>query len=307
MAEFELTILGCGSATPSMRHNPACQAIEHRGKLMLIDCGEGAQLSLRRWHVKFSRLTDVFISHLHGDHFLGLPGLLSTLSLHDKGGRVRVHIFREGAELLKQIMALVSHDLPFEIEYCIIDPALDTQVLFEDKGLTVTAFRLYHRNMPCVGFRFDEKPKPRHINGEMVRFLQIPVSMLPAIKEGADFVREDGTVIPNDRLTGPADPSGSYAYCSDTVFCPAVAEAVKGVKTLYHEATYAGPDMRTLARQRGHSTAAEAAEIARMAGAERLILGHYSKRYENEDIHLAEARAIFPNTIAADEGMRIEL
>lgn len=273
---------------------------------MLIDCGEGAQLSLRRWHMKFSRLTDVFISHLHGDHFLGLPGLLSTLSLHDKGGRVRVHIFEEGADLLRRTMALVSHDLPYEIEYDIIKPSKDSQILFEDKGLTVTAFPLYHRT-PCVGFRFDEKTKPRHLDGEMAKFLQIPVSQLAAIKAGADFIREDGTVVPNERITRPADPSGSYAYCSDTMFNPAVAEAVRGVKTLYHEATYTGPDMQTLAAQRGHSTAAQAAEIARLADAERLIIGHYSKRYENAEQHLAEARAIFPNTIAADEGMRIEL
>lgn len=306
MAEFELTILGCGSATPSMRHLPACQAIEYRGKLMLIDCGEGAQLSLRRWHIKFSRLTDVFISHLHGDHFLGLPGLLSTLSLHDKGGRVRVHIFREGAELLKQTLALVSHDLPFEIEYCIIDPALDEQIVYEDKALTVRAFRLYH-SLPCVGFRFDEKPKPRHLDGELARYLQIPIKQLAAIKAGADFVKPDGTIIPNSHLTKPADPSDSYAYCSDTMFNPKVAEAVKGVKTLYHEATYAGAYMVQKARQRGHSTAAQAAEIARMAGAELLILGHYSQRYEDAEQHLTEARAIFPNTTAAEEGMRIEL
>lgn len=306
MAQFDLTILGCGSATPSLLHMPACQAIEHRGKLMLIDCGEGAQLSLRRYHIKFTRLTDIFISHLHGDHFLGLPGLLSTLSLHDKGGRVRVHIFREGAELLEHTLKLVAHELPYEIEYCIMDPNLDSQVVFEDKGLLVTAFRLYH-TLPCVGFRFDEKPKPRHLDGEMARFLNIPVKELAAIKDGADFIKPDGTVIPNSRLTRPADPSGSYAYCSDTTFHPSVAEAVRGVKTLYHEATYTGAEMTEKAHQRGHSTAAEAAQIAKMAGAERLILGHYSKRYNDVTLHLEEARAIFPNTIAAQEGMHIEL
>lgn len=270
---------------------------------MLVDCGEGAQLSLRRQRLKFSRLTDVFISHLHGDHFLGLPGLLSTLSLHEKGGKVRVHIFEAGARLMKTVLDAVCHETSFEVEYDIIPP--EGGVLLHEHGLKVTAFPLYHR-VPCVGFRFDEDPKPRHLRGDMAKFYNIPVFMLPRIKNGEDFVTDDGRVIANERLTTDADPSASYAYCSDTMYDERVAQAVQGVDVLYHEATYAS-DNAHLARERGHSTAADAAHIAAAAGASRLIIGHYSKRYNDPDLHLADARAIFPATDAADEGMRINL
>lgn len=304
MADFKVFVLGCGSAKPSVRHLPSCQAIEYRGKLMLVDCGEGAQLSICRQHLNFSRLTDVFISHLHGDHLLGLPGLLSTLSLHGKGGKVRVHIFEKGARLMHEILSTVGHETCFEIEYDILDPN-GTHVIYEDNALTVKSFPLYH-SVPCVGFRFDEKPKPRHLRGDMAKFLEIPVRELAGIKAGADFVRADGTVFTNDRLTTPADPSASYAYCSDTMFNPAVAESVRGVDLLYHEATY-GDELAVKGAERGHSTASEAAEIARLAGAKRLLIGHYSSRYNDTDELLQQARAVFPDTIAATEGMKIDL
>lgn len=304
MADFKVFVLGCGSAKPSVRHLPSCQAIEYRGKLMLVDCGEGAQLSICRQHLNFSRLTDVFISHLHGDHLLGLPGLLSTLSLHGKGGKVRIHIFEKGARLMHEILSTVGHETSFEIEYDILDPN-GTHVIYEDNALTVKSFPLYH-SVPCVGFRFDEKPKPRHLRGDMAKFLEIPVRELAGIKAGADFVRADGTVFTNDRLTTPADPSASYAYCSDTMFNPAVAESVRGVDLLYHEATY-GDELAVKGAERGHSTASEAAEIARLAGAKRLLIGHYSSRYNDTDELLQQARAVFPDTIAATEGMKIDL
>ena len=304
MADFKVFVLGCGSAKPSVRHLPSCQAIEYRGKLMLVDCGEGAQLSICRQHLNFSRLTDVFISHLHGDHLLGLPGLLSTLSLHGKGGKVRVHIFEKGARLMHEILSTVGHETSFEIEYDILDPN-GTHVIYEDNALTVKSFPLYH-SVPCVGFRFDEKPKPRHLRGDMAKFLEIPVRELAGIKAGADFVRADGTVFTNDRLTTPADPSASYAYCSDTMFNPAVAESVRGVDLLYHEATY-GDELAVKGAERGHSTASEAAEIARLAGAKRLLIGHYSSRYNDTVELLQQARAVFPDTIAATEGMKIAL
>lgn len=305
MSEFDINILGCGAATPSLRHLPSCQAVEYRGRVMIIDCGEGAQLSLRRQRLKFSRITDVFISHLHGDHFLGLPGLLSTLSLHEVGGRVRIWCFEPGIRLMRQIMDMVSHETSFEIEYHALDPA-GGQVLIDDKRLTISTFRLYHRSVPCVGFRFDEKPKGRHINGEMVRFHGVPVCRIESLRWGEDFVKEDGTVIANALLTSDADPSRSYAYASDTSYDPRVAESVRGVDVLYHEATYCD-DREAKAGERGHSTASQAARIAAEAGVGQLVLGHFSKSYDSEEQHLVEARAIFPNTIAAEEGMKIEL
>ncbi len=271
---------------------------------MMVDCGEGAQLSMRRMGLKFSRLNHVFLSHLHGDHCLGLPGLLSTLALQQKGGTVTVHTFAEGAELLGRMMDFFCREKTYNLEFNIIDPQV-RQVAWENDSLVVEAFPLRHR-VPCVGYLFREKPKPRHLRSDMAKFHNIPVSRLKDIKDGADFVTPEGVVVPNERLTTPADRSVSYAYCSDTMYMPGIAEVVKGVDLLYHEATYAD-DSAAKARERFHSTASEAARIARAADAGRLLLGHFSKAYNDEKRHLAEARAVFPATDVANEGMVIRL
>ena len=304
MDKFDLHILGCGSATPSLRHLPSCQVVNYRQRLMMVDCGEGAQLSMRRQHLKFSRLTDIFISHLHGDHFLGLPGLLSTLALQQEGGTVTVHIAEDGARLLRNIMNVLCRETSFELKYNIFDPAVGG-VLLDTHALTVTAFPLYHR-VPCCGFRFDEKPKLRHIKGDMVKFHNVPVYRLADIKAGADFVAADGRIIPNSALTTPADPSVSYAYCSDTAFDERIVPSVRGVDVLYCEATY-GDDQAHKAAPRGHSTARQAAELALKAGARRLIIGHFSKSYNDEAPLVEQARRIFPHTVAATEGMVVNL
>jgi ribonuclease Z len=279
--------------------------VDFRDKLFMIDCGEGAQSWFRRMGLKFSRLGHIFISHLHGDHVFGLPGLLSTMSLHDVQGTVTIHIFKEGAELLKSWMDFFNRQSSFEIIYDIIEPG-ERRVIYEDSGLTVETFPLYHR-IPCTGFIFREKPKARHLRGDMVKFLGIPVSQLQAIKNGADYVKPDGTVVPNDRLTTPADPSVSYAYCSDTMYDKRVARDVAGVDTIYHEATYHS-SLEATARERGHSTSLQAAVTARDAGASRLIIGHFSKRYvQGEQPLLEEAVAVFPSTVLANEGLRIDL
>lgn len=303
MADFKVNILGCGSATPSLRHMPSCQVVDHRDRLMMVDCGEGAQLAMRRMRLKYSRLNNIFISHLHGDHCLGLPGLLSTMALHDTEGTVTVHTFAEGAELFERIINFFCRERSYDLRFNIIKP--EHAVIYEDKSLTVETFPLYHR-VPCVGYIFREKPKLRHINREMVDFYKVPVAMMHSIKEGADFVLPDGTVVANERLTTPAEPAYSYAYCSDTVYNPLVAEAVKGVEVVYHEATYTDGDAEK-ARQRGHSTAGEAAKIALEAGAKKLIIGHYSKSYADESGHIADACRIFPDTIAANEGLTIDI
>lgn len=288
-----------------MRHLPSCQVIDFRNNLMMVDCGECAQLSMRRMGLKYSRLNHIFLSHLHGDHCLGLPGLLSTLALTGKdGGVVMIHTFKEGAEEFKRIMKFFCCDTPFEIQYNIIPHGAE-DIIWENDSLEVKAFPLVHR-VPTTGFIFREKPKLRHIIRDAVDFFQVPVKELHAIKSGADFVRPDGTVIANDRLTTAASPSVSYAYCSDTIYSEKVARAVEGVDTLYHEATYLDAD-RKKARERFHSTAAQAARVAEMAGVKQLVLGHYSKSYPDESGHLAEARAIFPNTLTATEGMRLPL
>ena len=303
---FKVHILGCGSATPTRRHTPSSQIIDYRGNLMMIDCGEGAQVQMRRQGLKFSRLSHIFISHLHGDHVFGLPGLVSTMALHEKGGTLTIHTFDEGIKVLKPLLDYFCRETPFEILWNEIKPG-ETMTLLDTPSLTVESFPLFHR-IPCSGFIFREKPKARHLNGELARFFNIPVRDIAAIKAGADWTRpETGEVIPNERLTTPADPSRSYAYCSDTIPSPLVATAVNGVDLLYHEATYA-EDNAHKANPRGHSTAREAGEIARMARAGRLMIGHYSKRYLDETPLVEQARESFGGeVIAANEGLVIDI
>ncbi|MCM1483735.1 MAG: ribonuclease Z [Muribaculaceae bacterium] len=303
MAKFQLNILGCGSATPTARHNPSCQVLDFRDNLLMIDCGEGAQKAMRLMGLKFARLNHIFISHLHGDHFFGLPGLIGTLSLHQRTGTLTIHMQQKGIDVMRPFIEAFAAPTTFDIVW---NPTPETGgMLLDTHALSVEAFPLHHR-VPCTGFIFREKPKPRHLKGDMVRYLDIPVSAMPAIKAGADWTSPTGEVIPNERLTSPAEPSVSYAYCSDTMFDVRVAEAVKGVDVLYHEATYAS-DKAATAAERGHSTAAEAGRIARMAGVKKLIIGHYSKRYMDLTVLLNEARAEFEATIAANEGLKIDL
>lgn len=301
MTDFCLDILGCGSASPTPFRNPSSQVIEYRGRLMMIDCGEGTQAMMRRMKLHFTRLTHIFISHTHGDHCLGLPGLLSTLALNGKTGSVTIVLPAEGVEIMRTIIGYFCREAPFEIIFQPVEG--NGGIVLDLPGLTVEAFRLYHR-VPAYGYIFREKPKQLHLRGDMVKFLNIPVAQLQHIKNGADFVKADGEIVANSRITSPADPSLSYAYCSDTMFDPRVAESVKGVDVIYHEATY-DSSLTPKAEARGHSTAAQAGRIAAMAGARLLIIGHFSKRYIDTEPLAEEARREFPAVIAAHDGMRI--
>lgn len=304
MSNFSVHYLGCGSASPTDRHQPSCQVISYRNRYYMIDCGEGAQLQFSRQHLKFQRLEHIFISHIHGDHFLGLPGLLSTMSMFDVEGTVTVHAFQEGLDILKKILDVFCREMTYTLLYEPVGHA--GGIVLDDKGITVEAFPIYHR-VPAVGYCFREKPGPRKIIGDMVEFYNVPLYKRAALKEGADFVTADGTVIPNDRLTVPPAPPASYAYCSDTKFDLRVAEAVRGVSTLYHEATYLN-DKKDKAAPRGHSTAAQAGEIASLAGAKRLVLGHYSKSYTCDEDFAREAAETFSGEIiAAREGLKINI
>ena len=303
MAKCQINILGCGSATPTLRHNPSCQVIDFRDRLFMIDCGEGAQVEMRRMKLSYQRLSHIFISHLHGDHCFGLPGLLCTMGLHQKGGKVTVCMPQQGLELFRSFVNYFCKETPFDIEFIAVPK--EGGIVYEDHALTVEAFPLYHR-VPCYGYIFREKPKLRHINGETAKFYQVPVYLMNDIRNGADFVTPSGEVIPNKLLTTDADAAISYAYCSDTVFDHRVAESVRGVDVIYHETTYADDNIDK-ALERGHSTARQAAIIAREAGARELIIGHYSKRYNDVEVMLREAKEEFDCVIAADEGMKIDL
>ena len=304
MADFELNILGCGSALPTTRHLATSQIVNLRDKLYMVDCGEGAQVQIRRMRLKFSRIGHVFISHLHGDHCFGLPGLISTLGMLGRTGDLVVHGPNGIDRFLRPILDLFCKGLPYEVRFNVIDTERH-ELVFEDRSLRVYSIPLRHR-LPCCGYLFAEKEKEAHIVREMTDFYQVPVRMMQAIKRGEDFVTPEGEVIPNARLTRPADPSRRYAYCSDTAFHPAIVPYIEGVDLLYHEATFAEQDLPR-AKETFHSTARQAAEIARMAGVKRLIIGHYSARYEDTEPLLQEAAAVFPETSLAREGMRIEL
>ncbi|MBO7610276.1 MAG: ribonuclease Z, partial [Muribaculaceae bacterium] len=271
--------------------------------LLMIDCGEGAQLEMRRMRLKFSRLNHIFISHLHGDHFFGLPGLLSTLSLLGKTGTLTIHTFADGKRLLQEWIDYFSRERTFNLEYNVIGTSSAT--IYEDDGISVRTFPLRHR-VPCVGFRIDEKPKLRHMRPEAIMQYEIPHYAIQDLREGKDFVKPNGDIIPNNVLTTDADPCRSYAYCCDTTPSKRVVKVIEGVDWMYHDATY-GDDCARQARNRYHSTAREAAIAAREAGAQNVILGHFSSRYIDESELLAQAREEFPATIVANEQMRIDL
>ena len=302
MEKFELHILGSGSALPTTRHFPTSQVVNLRDKLFMIDCGEGAQLQFRKSRLKFSRLNRIFISHLHGDHCFGLPGLISTLGMLGRTGELVVHGPKEVETYLRPIMDLFCRGMGFEVRFNPVDTCSHSLVM-EDRSLSVYSIPLKHR-IPTCGYLFAEKPKEAHIIREMTDFYQVPVRCLKDIKQGQDYVTPEGEVVPNSRLTRPAAPPKRYAFCSDTAYNRSIIPIIEGVDFLYHEATFAECDLAR-AKETFHSTARQAAEIARDAQVKHLIIGHYSARYEDLTPLLREARAVFPHTIMGKEEMVI--
>ena len=304
MEPFKVHILGCGSALPTLKHNSSAQVVELRGKLFLVDCGEGTQVLLRRSHIGFTKIGAVFISHLHGDHCFGLIGMISTFGL--LGRTAPLHIYAPAAlePMLQAQMQMFCFGLEFEVVFHTVD-TLQQKVIYEDRSLTVESIPLEHR-LPCCGFLFREKLSLPHIRRDMIDAYEIPISQINNIKNGADWVTTEGDLVPNSRLTKPADPPRSYAYCSDTRYIPTLHERLKGVNVLYHESTY-DLNRADRAQQYWHSTAHDAAVVARDAGVGRLFLGHYSARYEDEQTLLSEARAVFPESYLSDEGMSIDV
>ena len=302
---FELTILGSGSATPTLRRNPSAQVLNVSDKLYLIDCGEGTQIALRKNKIKFQRIEHIFISHLHGDHYLGLQGLLWTFGL--LGREKELHIYSPpGLEEISKLQYKLSRSkalFPLHFHSISIDkPTL----LVENSQLSISAFPLKHR-VPTLGFLFKEKEKLRHINGRLVKELNIPHFAFNQLKKGLDYINpESGEVYSFEKLTLPADPSYSYAYCSDTDYMPELADIVKNVDLLYHETTFMQKDVE-LARKTEHSTCFEAASLAKEANVKKLLMGHYSSRYDDVELMLAECKKVFENTILTDDGDIIKL
>lgn len=300
---FTINMLGCGSAKPSVRHNQSCTVLDIRNTLYMIDCGEGAQQQMQRMHLKFSRLRHIFLTHLHGDHILGLPGLLQTLSLTGHTGKVTLHTFREGIRLMDRIRQFFGYELGYELEYHTILP--EKGVVLDTDIMTVESLPLDHR-VDCVGYLFKEKPGLRHLRPDMLEYYNVPVAWRPRLKNGEDFVMTDGRVIPNSWLTRDATPPVSYAHLSDTAYKPSLTDYVAGADCMLHDSTYA-EDRRVQAAERGHSTARQAAAMAANAGVGKLLLTHFSSAYRNENVLLDEAREIFPDTVLGHEGLQIAL
>lgn len=301
--KFEVNVLGCGSAKPSPLHNPSCTVVNFRENLFMIDCGEGAQKELQRQRLKIPRLNHIFLTHLHGDHVFGLPGLLGTMALSGLEGDITIHTFEDGKKILSSIFDYFNRGLPIDVKFNVLRP--EEAIVFENDSLRVRAVPLRHK-IPAVGYVFEENPGLRHINREMCDFHGVPLWAFNKIKAGEDFVKDDGSIIDNKILTKDPSKPRSYAHISDTSYMPDLAEKIRGVDLLFHETTYLTQD-KDKAKERGHSTAAEAARIASDAGVGRLLTGHYSSRYKDDSLFLAEAKSIFPNVILGKEGLRISV
>ena len=272
--------------------------VEVRDKVLMLDCAEGTQMQLRRCRVRFTKLSHVFITHLHGDHCFGLIGMISTFGLLGRTARLHVHAPQAlGPELERQIQ-FFTHDLDFEVVFHPVDTTV-RQVVYDDRSIQVESIPLEHR-VPCCGYLIQEKPTLPHIRRDVIDAYGVPLSQVGNIKNGADFVMPDGEVIPNSRLVVPADAPRSYAYISDTRYMPGLASQLKGVNVLYHESTY-GDDHLPQSEKYFHSTARQAATVARDAGVGRLLLGHYSSRYEDERVLLNEAQEVFSNVSLTNE------
>lgn len=304
MEPFKIHILGCGSALPTLRHNPSAQVVELRGKQFMIDCGEGTQTQMRRQRIGFNKVVAIFISHIHGDHCFGLIGMLSSFGLLGRTMPLAIYAPKEFKPVLDMMLKTFCYDFDYEIQFHVVDTTKQ-QVIYEDRSLTVESIPLKHR-LPTCGFLFREKPTLPHIRRDMIDFYRIPVSQINNIKNGASWTDEEGRLIPNERLTMPADKPRSYAYCSDTSYLPALHERIAGVSCLYHESTYTTADADR-AEMYFHSTAAQAAQVARDANAGRLLLGHYSSKYDDERQLLKEAQEVFAKSQLTNEGMTIDL
>ncbi len=299
--KFELTILGCSGALPFKDRFPTAHVLNIREQLLLIDCGEGTQIQMGRFGIKRGKIKYVFISHLHGDHVFGLPGVLSSFALNNRTEPLTIF---SPPGLQEMVDAQFPYDKEkkgpgFDIHYITTDPST-SKVILETEDFTVTTIPLKHR-VPCNGYLFQEKPKARKMRKEKIEEYDIPFDKIKGIKEGNDFTLEDGAIIPHAELTTASAPPRSYAFCSDTAYTEDIIPIIKDVDLLYHEATFLQAD-KDKADLTFHSTTIEAATIAKKANAKALVVGHYSARYESLEGHLAECRSVFEETFLGKDG-----
>ncbi|MES2113402.1 MAG: ribonuclease Z [Bacteroidota bacterium] len=302
--KFEVTILGSSSATPIFNRNPTSQALNINERLYLIDCGEGTQQQMLRFDVKASRIEHIFISHLHGDHYLGLVGLLSSLHLNGRIKPLYIYCPAPLKEIIDVQLKYSETEIQYPLEYKFTD-AGKVEVLLDNQDITVTTIPLNHR-IPCTGFLFEEKKRLRKLIKEKVEQMGIPVAYFSGLKRGDDYTAPNGEVYKNDTLTIDSAEPKTYAYCSDTMYDESYFEQISKVTLLYHEATFLH-NMLDRALSTHHTTALQAGEIAKLTGAKNLLIGHFSARYKTLNELLEEAQSVFPDTELAIEGRTFEI
>jgi ribonuclease Z len=297
---FETTILGCGAAAPTGKHSPSAQVLNIHDKLFLVDCGEGTQMQMRKLKVKMQRINEVFITHMHGDHYLGLMGFISSMHLLGRKAKLTVY----GPAELKAILELQLKASQTFLEYPLEVVAVDTaekQCIYDDKSLRVYSFPMKHR-IECCGYLFEEKERKPKITRESIAHYGLIPSQIIQLKNGLPVVLENGSTLEPQTVCEEPEPPKRFAYCSDTAYSEKVIEAIKGCSTVYHESTFLESEAER-AKSTFHSTAKQAAQVAKAVGAKRLILGHFSSRYATEELFKVEASAIFNNVSLANEGM----
>jgi ribonuclease Z len=301
---MKLTVLGSSSALPTSKRYPSAHVLNAHERLFLIDCGEGTQMQLRKCKIRFGKINNIFISHLHGDHVFGLYGLLSTFNLMGRENPLSLYAPENYLPMLNSHLRDFDINLNFEIDFVPLK-GKDPVKIYDDKYITVTSFPLKHR-IEAFGFLFREKPADRNIIKDCIVKYGIPTVRIPAIKKGEDFVTKEGTLVKNEEITiSPAEPL-SYAYCSDTMYFSRLATFIKGVNLLYHEATF-DKSMSELAKTVRHSTTLDAAKTALKANAGTLMIGHFSARYKDISGLVDEAKTIFPATIPAIDGTTYDI
>ncbi len=301
---FEVTILGSGAAVPTLRRNPTSQYVVCNDRHILIDCGEGTQMQIRNYGIRFQRLTHILISHLHGDHFFGLVGLLSTMHLMGRDKGITVYGPKELESIVKSQLEIGGAKLDFDLQFVATDSKIP-QLIFEDKLIEIHSFPLKHR-IPTTGFLIREKAKEFNLNSEAIKGSGLKIEHFHLLKKGEDVLDEDGQIFRFKDYTFPPKASYSYAFCSDTKYDLSIVPYVKDVSVLYHEATFTEKDSER-AKATFHSTAAQAADIAKRANVGKLYLGHLSARYESTAAHLSEAGKFFDNTEVVEDGMKFTI
>ena len=298
---FELIILGSSSALPTSKRSTAAHLLNMNERFFLIDCGEGTQIQLRRFRLSPARINHIFISHLHGDHIFGLFGLISSLGL--MGRKAKLHLY--GPTGLEEMISGTLEffgKIPFELVFHIAE---DDKILFRDSKTEVIPIRLLHRT-ETFGYLFRERPRMLNVDKKKIAEYGLGIADIKNIKEGRDHLLDDGSIIPNRELTLPPFKQRAYAYISDTAYLPEIAARLKGVDLLFHEATFLEKDLH-LAKETFHSTARQAAMVAHEAYAGKLLIGHFSTRYKSEKAFVHEAREIFSDTIAVNDGDRFSV